>query len=191
MQKKELNIREFINYKFLNSTFLGASVGSIFILYTPLMPSIYSIGGIALAVAMLLLAKFYSKILTINYFFKISLFVEVILLFLLSYFLLFSYSYITALIFYIGYQLTFSFGSYLIRAETLFLRKAKALEFVDVAKQKGYLLGMFIAYIFYESLEYFFSIYDKQEQVYLLHFLLFLVELVIIRALLKSFEDKT
>ena len=191
MQQKQLNIREFINYKFLNSTFLGASVGSIFILYTPLMPSVYSIGGIALAVAMLLLAKIYYKILNINAFFKISLFVEAILLFLLLYFLLFSYAYVTALIYYVGYQITFTFGSYLIRAETLFLRKAKALEFVDVAKQKGYLVGMFLAYIFYESLEYFYSISEKESQVYAIHFLLLILELLIIRALLTSFRSES
>lgn len=188
MQTKKLNIREFLKYKLLNSAFLGLSVGSIFILYAPLMPSVYSIGGIVLAFAMLLLAKLYYKILNINYFFKISLFVEFVLLFLVSYFLIFSYSYTTALIFYIGYQVTFTFGSYLIRAETLFLKKAKALELVDVAKQKGYLFGMFLAYIFYELIEYFFSIVDKQAQVYTIHFLLLVFQFLIIYYLLKSFR---
>jgi putative membrane protein len=188
MQTKKLNIREFLKYKLLNSTFLGLSVGSIFILYAPLMPSVYSIGGIALAFAMLLLAKLYYKILNIHYFFRISLFVEFVLLFLVSFFLIFSYSYTIALIFYIGYQITFTFGSYLIRAETLFLKKAKALELVDVAKQKGYLLGMFLSYIFYELIEYFFSIVDKQAQVYAIHFLLLAFQLLIIYYLLKSFK---
>ncbi len=188
MQTKKLNIREFLKYKLLNSAFLGLSVGSIFILYAPLMPSVYSVGGIVLAFAMLLLAKLYYKILNINYFYRISLFVEFVLLFLVSYFLIFSYSYTTALIFYIGYQVTFTFGSYLIRAETLFLKKAKALELVDVAKQKGYLLGMFLAYVFYELIEYFFSIVDKQAQVYTMHFLLLAFQFLIIHYLLKSFK---
>lgn len=188
MQKIKLNIREFLKYKLLNSAFLGISVGSIFVLYTPLMPSVYSIGGILLALGMLFIAKFYYKILNINYFFKISLFVEFILLFVISYFLLFSYSYITALIVYTGYQLTFTFGSYLIRAETLFLKKTKPIELVDVAKQKGYLLGMLISYIFYTSLEYFFALSDKQTQVYLIHFLLLFLELLIIFYLVKSFR---
>jgi hypothetical protein len=189
MQTKKLNIREFIKYKLLNSAFLGLSVGSIFILYTPLMPSVYSIGGIALALAMLILAKFYYKILNINYFFKISLFVELVLLAVVLYFLLFSYSYATALIFYIGYQVTFTFGSYLIRAETLFLKKAKALGFVDVAKQKGYLLGMLLSYIFYQFLERFLDVRDKQEQVYDIHFLLLMFQALIIFYLLKSFRS--
>ena len=59
--------REFIKYKLINSLFLGISVGSIFTIYTPLEPSIYSIGGILLALAMLFTAKLYSKIINIYY----------------------------------------------------------------------------------------------------------------------------
>jgi hypothetical protein len=189
MQTKKINTREFLKYKLLNSAFLGVSVGSIFTLYAPLMPSVYSIGGIALALAMLFLAKLYSKILNIGSFYKISLLVEFIMLFLILYFLLFSYSYATALLFYVGYQTTFVFGSYLIRAETLFLRRAKILEFVDVAKQKGYLVGLLLSYLFYEFLEQFYAIEEKQTQVYLLHFLLLLSQLLIIFYLFKSFKD--
>jgi hypothetical protein len=189
MQTKKINTREFLKYKLLNSAFLGVSVGSIFTLYAPLMPSVYSIGGIALALAMLFLAKLYSKILNIGSFYKISLLVEFIMLFLILYFLLFSYSYATALLFYVGYQTTFVFGSYLIRAETLFLRRAKILEFVDVAKQKGYLAGLLLSYLFYEFLEQFYAIEEKQTQVYLLHFLLLLSQLLIIFYLFKSFKD--
>ena len=191
MQTKKINTREFLKYKLLNSAFLGLSVGSIFTLYAPLMPSVYSIGGIALALAMLFLAKLYSKILNINSFYKISLLVEFIMLFLILYFLLFSYSYSTALLFYVGYQATFVFGSYLIRAETLFLRRAKILEFVDVAKQKGYLAGLLLSYLFYQFLERLYGIEEKQTQVYLLHFLLLLSQLLIIFYLLKSFEKPT
>lgn len=189
MQTKKIETREFLKYKLLNSAFLGLSVGSIFTLYEPLMPSVYSIGGIVLALAMLFLAKLYSKILNINSFYKISLLVEFIMLFLILYFLLFSYSYATALLFYIGYQATFVFGSYLIRAETLFLRRARVLEFVDVAKQKGYLAGLLLSYLFYQFLEQRYAIDAKQTQVYYLHFLLLLSQLLIIFYLLKSFKD--
>ena len=188
MQKTKLNIREFLKYKLLNSAFLGLSVGSIFILYTPLMPSVYSIGGILLALGMLIVAKFYYKILNIDYFYKISLFVELVLLFVVTYFLLFSYSYTTAFIVYVGYQVTFTFGSYLVRAETLFLKKSKPIELVDVAKQKGYLLGMLVSYLFYTALEYFFNIIDKQIQVYDIHFLLLTLQGLIIFYLIKSFK---
>jgi len=187
---KKLNIREFIKYKCLNSLFLGLSVGSIFVLYTPLQPSIYSVGGIALALGMLIVAKFYYKILNINYFYKISLFVELVLLVVISYFLLFSYSYISAFIIYSGYQITFTFGSYLVRAETLFLKKSKPITLVDVAKQKGYLFGMLLSYIFYKSLEYIFNITDKKSQVYDIHFLLLLLQVIIIFYLLKSFKNR-
>ena len=190
MQKTKLNIREFLKYKLLNSAFLGLSVGSIFILYTPLMPSVYSIGGILLAIGMLIVAKFYYKILNIEYFYKISLFVELVLLFVVTYFLLFSYSYTTAFIVYAGYQITFTFGSYLVRAETLFLKKSKPIELVDVAKQKGYLLGMLVSYLFYTALEYFLNISDKQIQVYNIHFLLLAFQGLIIFYLIKSFRFK-
>ena len=190
MKNLELQFKEYLKYKFLNSLFLGLSVGSIFILYTPLMPSIYSVGGVLLALGMLVVAKFYYKILNIHYFYKISLFIELILLSVLVYFLLFSYSYTTALIIYIGYQITFVFGSYLVRAETLFLKKTKFLEYVDVAKQKGYLLGMVFSYFFYTFLEKFFEIHDKQVQVYNIHFLLVCVEVMIIYYLTHSFRTR-
>ena len=35
----------FIRYKFLNSLFLGLSVGAVFVLYTPLSPAVFSAGG--------------------------------------------------------------------------------------------------------------------------------------------------
>ena len=167
---------------------MGLSVGSIFILYAPLNPSVYSLGGIALALGMLCIAKLYSKILTINYFYKISLFVEVVILFVMIYFLIFSYSYTTALLIYIGYQTTFTFGSYLVRAETLFLKKSEFLSFVDVAKQKGYLFGMLISYLFYQGISYFFSISDKQDQVYNIHFLLLLIQVGTIYFLMRAFK---
>ena len=181
-------IRKFLWYKFLNSLFLGLSIGSIFTLYTPLNPSIYSMGGVFLALGMLFIAKQYSKILNINAFYKISLLVEIVLLFGIAYFLVFSYSYTTALIVYLGYQLTFVFGSYLVRAETLFLKYKKAIELVDVSKQKGYLLGMLLSYAFYEGIEYFVGITDNQLQVYWIHFLLLTSQISIILMLLASFR---
>ncbi len=184
----KINHRAFISYKFFNSLFTGISVGSIFIIYTPLSPSVYSLGGIVLAALMLVVAMFYAKILNNHYFFRISLFVELVLLAMVVYFLLFSYSYQTALMIYIGYQLSFVFGSYLVRAETLALKKDKILTFVDVAKQAGYLIGLAISFLFYKVLEYRFGIIDNQLQVYNLHYLLVVVEVLIICLLVKSFS---
>ena len=185
----QLNTKTFIKYKFLNSLFLGLSIGSIFTIYAPLKPSIYSIGGIILALSMLLIAKFYKKIMNINYFYKISLAVEIVLLVLICYFLIFSYSYTTALFVYIGYQITFVFGSYLVRAETLFLKRSAILGFVDIAKQKGYLSGMLLSFLFYKALEYL-NITQNKIQVYDIHFLLIIVEILIIYFLIKSFKGK-
>ena len=183
-----LNLREFIKYKLLNSLFLGLSVGSIFTVYAPLEPSIYSMGGIFLAVGMLVIAKFYYKILNINYFYRISLLVEAILLLAIIYFLAFSYDYTTALIYYVGYQITFTFGSYLVRAETLFLKKTKFISRVDIAKQKGYLLGMLLSYLFYTLLEKGLHVSDNKMQVYDIHLLLLGVEALIIFYLIRSFK---
>ena len=177
----------FIRYKFFNSLFLGLSVGAIFTLYAPLEPSIYSLGGVLLAVAMLVVARFYHTILNAEWFFRISLFVEVILLLAMLYFLYASYNYQTALILYIGYQVTFIFGSYLIRAETLLLKTDTLLTKLDTVKQLGYLLGMGVSYSFYKVLTQY-GITNNQEQVYALHFLLIAVEIIVIVLILKSFK---
>jgi hypothetical protein len=182
--------REFLRYKFLNSLFMGLSIGSIFIIYTPLEPSVYSAGGIILALCMLGVAKLYAKILHVGYFFKISLFVELALLFAIAFFLLFEENYTSALIYYISYQATFIFGSYLVRAETLFLKKSSLLTFVDVAKQKGYLVGMALSYLFYKLLENLLHVSDKNLQVYDMNLALFINELAIIFFLIRSFQKE-
>ncbi|MCK9336324.1 MAG: hypothetical protein M0P43_00705 [Arcobacteraceae bacterium] len=189
MQNSKLTIqkREFISYKLLNSFFGGIAMGTVFTIYGELNPSVFSIGGIALAIGLLVVAKLYTKIINIEYFYKISMAVEAVMLFAVIYFLLFPYNYTTALLVYIGYQFTFVFGGYLIRAETVFLSRAKILSFLDVAKQKGYLAGMFFAYVFYKGLEYL-DITSNQEHVYNIHFFLLVIQIGIIYILQKSFK---
>lgn len=177
----------FIRYKFFNSLFLGLSVGAIFTLYAPLEPSVYSLGGVMLALGMLLVARLYHQILNARWFFYISLGVETLLLLAMLYFLLFPYTYQTALIIYIGYQITFVFGSYLVRVETLLLEKDTLLTKLDTAKQLGYLLGMGASYLFYKILS-FYNVNDNQTQVYHLHFLLIMVEVLVIALIFKSFK---
>ncbi len=184
-----LNPYWYLRYKFLNSLFLGLSVGAIFTIYAPLKPSIYSVGGIALALAMLIVARFYHKILTIEWFFRISLLVELVLLVVMLVFLFKPYTYQTALFVYLGYQLTFVFGSYLVRAETLIAKSDELLTAIDTAKQFGYLVGMGASYIFYKLLEYQ-GIIDNKDKVYDLHFLLIAVELFIIFSIFKSFRKR-
>lgn len=188
MITQKISLRNFLYYRFLNSLFLGISIGSIFTLYAPLEPSVYSLGGIVLALGMLFVAKLYHKILTLNYFFAILTLVELVILLAVLYFLLFSYSYTSAFLFYVSYQFTFIFGSYLMRAETLFLKKRELLSLVDVAKQKGYLAGMLLSYLFYQLLEFAFAIANKEEQVYIMHFLLLFVQMLILYFLVKSFK---
>ena len=187
-RKFRINNRNFIKYKFFNSLFLGTSIGSVFTIYTPLEPSVYSIGGIILAIGMLTVATLYSKILNINYFYKISLFVELVILSVIVAFLLFSFNYQIALLVYIGYQITFMFGSYLMRGETLILKKDRILTLVDMAKQFGYLVGLLLSYLFYKAIEYQFQIIDNQSQVFYIHYLLLLIESLVIIFLIRSFE---
>jgi len=180
----------FITYKLVNSLFLGVSVGAIFTIYAPLDPSIYSLGGIALAVGMLIVARFYHRILNADAFYWISLLVEGVLLAVMLFFLIKPYTYTTALLVYLGYQLTFVFGSYLVRAETLLLEDDTILTRLDTAKQVGYLLGMGISYLFYKVLEHN-HITDNQTKVYDLHYLLIGIEVVIIVLLMRSFTKRT
>ena len=144
-----LNHKNFIVYKFFNSLFLGTSIGSIFIIYSPLEPAIYSVGGIVLAFGLMAVAYFYEKILNIEFFYKISLFVELVILGVIISFLIFSYSYEIALSVYIGYQITFIFGSYLGRVETLLLKEKSILKAVDISKQAGYMVGLLLSYIIF------------------------------------------
>ena len=187
-RKLRINNRNFFRYKFFNSLFLGTSIGSVFTIYSPLEPAVYSIGGIALAVSMLFIATLYSRILNINSFYKISLFVELVILSVIIAFLLFSFNYQIALIVYIGYQITFMFGSYLIRGETLLLKKDRLLTLVDVSKQLGYLVGLAASFFFYKLIEYQFQIIDNQTQVFYIHYFLLLIEILVILFLIKSFE---
>ena len=182
-----INLRIYIWYKLLNSLFFGLSVGSIFIIYTPLKPSVYSLGGVFLAISMFVVAKYYEKMINIKIFFQITLFVETIMIILILWFLYFSYSYMTALFVYISYQFTFAFGNYLVRAETIFLYRSKLLSLLDMAKQKGYLIGLLASYIFYKSLE-FINITDKQTQVYYIHILLLFLQIIVITLIIKSFK---
>ena len=187
MQHSKIAKRPFLKYKFLNSLFTGLGIGSIFTVYAVLEPSVFSAGGILLAIGLLVVAKAYMKLINIEAFYKISLWVEVVMLLMVGYFLIHPYDYTTALLVYGAYQITFMFGSYLTRAETVFLARVKLLSFLDVAKQKGYLVGLAISYVFYEGLKYF-GIIDAKTQVYYLHFGLFGLELAVIYFLWKAFR---
>ena len=183
---KVLNLRAYIYYKLLNSFFLGLSVGVVFFIYTPLEPSVFSIGGVFLAVGLLVIAKIYEKIINYKTFFQISFGIEILMLIMILVFIIFASSYTSAFIIYLGYQITFMFGSYLIRAETYFLNRKKLLSFVDVAKQIGYLVGMIFSFLFYKVLE--FLEISNEGQVLDVHFLMLITEVFIILYILKGFR---
>ena len=187
----KLNKKVFLIYKLFNSSFTGLSIGILFTIYKPLEnPSIYSLGGMILALGMLLIAKFYNKLLNIKSFYKISLFVELIILFTLIVFLFSQHTFSSALVIYCGYQMTFIFGGYLVRAETLVAKDKDFLGKIDVNKQIGYLLGLGTSFIFYKIIELSFNIHEATSQINILHYFLLALQIFIIILILNSFSNK-
>jgi len=185
-----LNDKAFLIYKLFNSSFTGLSIGILFTIYQPIDdPSIYSVGGMILAVGMLILAKFYEKLLNIRRFFQISLFVEIVMLITLFIFLILQYSLLSALIIYCCYQLTFIFGGYLVRAETIVAKEKVFLGKIDVNKQIGYLIGLAASFTFYKILELGFNIEDAKIQINILHYFLVALQSLIIILLIRSFSQ--
>jgi len=178
-----LNPHYYIYYKFANALFMGLSLGSVMSIYTPLEPSFYALGGLFLAFGILIVSKLYDKLFSMIWFFRLNLFVELVLVFIVSYFLLFKHSYQTAVFVYLGYQLSFLFGNYLVRMETLFIQDIAIISKIDSVKQIGTLVGMGVAYLFYKLLSSFNSI----QQVYFMHYLLLLVQITVIILVYKSF----
>ena len=178
----------FIRYKFLNSLFLGLSVGAVFVLYTPLSPAVFSAGGLGLAVGTLIVATQYRRILAPAWFFRLSLLVELITLSGVAAVLILPIEVPLALFVYIGYQITFSLGNYLVRCETLLMVAVDQLRRLDVAKQAGYLLGMAVAWGLYTGLERLADITNEAAQVVSLHWLLLGVEVSVLIALWQAFN---
>jgi len=184
-----LNVKPFLLYKLLNSLFTGLSIGILFTIYTPLTPTTYSLGGIILAASMLIIARFYEQLLNIKSFYYISLMVELIMLLTIIIFMILKYSLISALIIYILYQFTFIFGSYLLRAETIVAKDKSLLSKIDVYKQVGYLLGLCLSFIFYKILENNYVITDTKNQIIFLHYILLILQIIIISFLQLSFSS--
>ena len=184
----KLKEKYFLWYKLLNSSFTGLSIGSLFTIYQPLSdPSIYSLGGIILAAAMLIIANYYDKLLNIRNFFQISMGVEIVMLLTLLLFMILQFTFISALLVYIGYQFTFIFGGYLVRAETLVAKDKELLGKIDINKQLGYLFGLGLSFVFYKILEYGFEITNAKVQISILHNFLVSLQTIIIIVLANSF----
>ena len=183
-----LNTKSFLWYKLFNSSFTGLSIGMLFTIYDPLDPLVYSAGGIFLAIAMLIIAKFYDKLLNIKSFYYISLMVELMMLFTVIIFVLLQFSLVSALLIYIGYQFTFTFGGYLVRAETLVAQDKELLGKIDFNKQLGYLLGLAASFLFYETLKVGFEIVEPKIQISILNYVLIVLQCFIIFFLIRSFS---
>ena len=182
-----IHLRFYLWYKLLNAVFLGCSLGTIFIIYAPLNPKIFSIGGIALAIGAWILTLFYTKILKEKPYKAILIGIECIPFCYILAFLLFPNTFFGAIIIYTLYQITFIFGDYLGRAETLIFKHKHILSWLDKLKQIGYLLGLGIAFIFYTILE-FFEISQKEAQIYYIHFVLLLLQCAIFFTLICAFK---
>jgi len=187
-ERIEINNRNYIKYKFFNSLFLGAGIGSYISQYEPIKIYEIAILGIIFSFLSLLIAKAYHKIIYEKYFFQISLFVELVMVFWMLSFLIFNFSYKIALLIYIARSITFLFGDYLQRSETHLLKKKKIFTFIDINKQVGTIIGMFLAVIYYYMLKEYFQITENQQLVYYIHYVLIGVECVIIYFLLRSFQ---
>ena len=178
----------FIRYKFLNSLFLGLSVGAVFVLYTPLSPAVFSAGGLGLALGTLIVATQYRRILVPAWFFRLSIAVELITLSGVTAVLALPIALPLALFVYVGYQITFSLGNYLVRCETLLMGSVEQLRQLDIAKQAGYLLGMAAAWAIYTGLEHWLMVSEETAQVVSLHWVLWGLEVMVLGALWGAFN---
>lgn len=178
----------FLLYKLFNSSFTGLSIGILFSIYEPIDPEVYSVGGMVLAGAMLIVAKFYERLLNIKSFFWVTILVESVMLMTIVTFMILKFSLTSALLIYCGYQLTFIFGGYLVRAETLVAHKKELLSKIDVYKQLGYFAGLGTSFLFYKLMHLGLEISDSKEQIEILHYLLLMLQMGIILLAIRSFK---
>ena len=76
----------------------------------------------------------------------------------------------------------------LVRCETLLMVSVEQLRKLDVAKQAGYLLGMALAWAIYSLLASGAELEDRTEQVVALHWVLVIVEMLVIAFLWRAFD---
>ena len=188
LNSSTLNFGWFLAYKFFNSLFLGLSIGAVFTLYEPLSPATFSAGGVGLALATMVIATQYHRIFDPWWFFRLSLGVEVIILFGVIGVLIYPIEQPLALFIYLGYQVTFALGSYLVRCETLLVVEQRRLTQLDVTKQIAYLIGMGASWAAYLMMENHLAVVDKAAQVVAIHGPLLVVEAAVIACLVLAFS---
>ena len=80
-EQLKIKHRPYILYKFFNSLFLGIGIGSYVSQYQPIKISEIALLGIIFSLLAIVIAKLYHRIMNERYFFRISLFVELVMLF--------------------------------------------------------------------------------------------------------------
>jgi hypothetical protein len=116
--------------------------------------------------------------------------VELMMLITAVIFIFLQISLLSALLIYIGYQFTFTFGGFLIRAETLIANDKELLGKIDFNKQLGYLVGLGASFVFYYTLKNGFEIVEPKSQIIILHYLLIILQVLIVLFLQASFSRK-
>ncbi len=185
----KIDFRNYLGYKLLNSVFNGAVTGSVFTVYALLEPSLFSIGGIVVAVGIFVVAKLYTYFINIQRFFEVSLLTEILSLATIAVFLILPKGHTVSIVYFWIYQIIFIFGTYLVRAESYFLNKVTLLSMIDRVKQKGYIIGLILSYLFYEGLKLS-GENDAWSEVWGLYTVLFFVQIAIIIYLFKAFKKR-
>ncbi|WP_181566332.1 hypothetical protein [Helicobacter monodelphidis] len=98
-----------------------------------------------------------------------------------------------AILIYSFYQIIFIFGNYLLRAETMIFHHKQAIMALDISKQQGSFIGLILAFILYAFIEWQQSFrtptnYDKQEQIFYIHLVLLINQILVIHSLIRSFQ---
>lgn len=186
-----VRIKPYIQYKFVNSVFTGLSTGAVFVIYGILEPSVFSVGGLLLSIGTFWIAKYYSSLMRLRAYYWTTVATEVIILFSVILILALPKSSFLALAYYAVLNLVFVFGTYLMRFESTLFRRNRVLSAIDSAKQVGNLLGLALSWMFYESLKMLSPSAGAEkswEQIYKLHWVLIVVQLLTFFLCLRSFE---
>ena len=186
MQIKKIDIRSYIHYKLLSSIYAGSALGSIFVIYATLPPSLFSLGGIALAIGGWAIAMFYIRLINIGSFFIIGGVAEIMILLLTLSFVAFHDAAWISLFVYCLYQLIFLFGNYLVRAETKLLSRTALFSVFDKAKQIGYLAGLGLSFAAYQILGSL-GIDSSKEQIVFLYTALALLQILVLIFYFRAF----
>jgi hypothetical protein len=186
-----IRIKPYIQYKFVNSVFTGLSAGAVFVIYGILEPSIFSVGGIVLAIGTFSIAKYYSSLMQLRAYYWTTLATEVIILVAALLILILPKSEFLALVYYSMLNLVFVFGTYLMRFESTYFKNSRVLTAIDSAKQIGQLVGLALSWLFYESLKLLKSpvgIEGSWDQIHKLHWIIVAVQLLTFILCLRSFK---